>query len=51
MNAQLDHVIDEALALENDAWAIEIAKRKADLISGAAQAHSWDAAKARLRAL
>jgi putative addiction module component (TIGR02574 family) len=74
MNAHLDHVIDEALALipqersavlmalldslegddesaVSDAWANEIARRKADLRSGVAHATPWAQARARLIAL
>ena len=74
MNARIDHLIDEALALDPNersavvvalldsldgedeaaaakAWAIEIARRKADLRSGATQAVSWTDARARLGAL
>ena len=74
MNAHLDHVIDEALALipqersavlmalldslegddesaVSDAWANEIARRKADLRSGVANAAPWAQARARLIAL
>lgn len=74
MNAHLDHVIDEALALIpqersalllalldsleggdesaiSAAWSAEVAKRKADLRSGAINAVPWAEARARLSAL
>ncbi|MBK7001755.1 MAG: addiction module protein [Rhodoferax sp.] len=74
MNAHLDHVIDEALALipqersavllalldslegsdesaVSNAWAAEIAQRKADLRSGVANAVPWAQARARLTTL
>jgi putative addiction module component (TIGR02574 family) len=74
MNAHLDHVIDEALALipqersalllalldsleggdesaVSAAWAVEIAKRKADLRLGTANPVPWAEARARLSAL
>lgn len=71
MNARIDHLIDEALALEpaersalllalidslggedeetvGKAWAEEIRRRKAELLSGATQAVPWHEARARL---
>ena len=49
--ALLDSLDGEDQAAAAQAWAIEIAQRKADLRSGAMQAVSWADARDRLGAL
>ena len=49
--ALLDSLDGEDEATASKAWADEIRTRKAELRSGAVQAVSWNAARARLKAL
>jgi putative addiction module component (TIGR02574 family) len=74
MNTQVDHLVDQALALPvedrsaivamlidsldsvdeaaiSEAWAVEIKKRRADILSGKSKVSAWSEAKARLSLL
>ncbi len=74
MNTQVDHLVDQALALPvedrsaivamlidsldnvdeaaiSEAWAVEIKKRRVDILSGKSKVSAWSEAKARLSLL
>jgi hypothetical protein len=54
MNARVDHILNEALALAaeiSDAWREEIHRRRIALRAGATQPVPWSDARARLHSL